>query len=90
MVALGIALMQAPQALLLDEPSLGLSPALIDRLLESVGAIRTRLGTSLLIAEQNVRDLFRIADRVYGLKVGRVVVEGTPAELGEARLKELF
>ncbi len=90
MVALGIALMQAPQALLLDEPSLGLSPALIDRLLDSVRAIRERLGTSVLIAEQNVRDLFRIADRVYGLKVGRVVVEGTPEELGGARLAELF
>jgi branched-chain amino acid transport system ATP-binding protein len=90
MVALGLALMRAPRALLLDEPSLGLSPAMIDRVLESVRAIVDRLGTSVLIAEQNVRQLFRIADRVYGLKVGRVVVEGSTAELDDTRLKELF
>lgn len=90
MVALGIALMQAPAVLLLDEPSLGLSPLLIERVLASVRSIVERLGTSVLIAEQNVRQLLQIADRVYGLKVGRVVLEGSPADLDEARFKELF
>jgi branched-chain amino acid transport system ATP-binding protein len=90
MVALGLALMRSPRALLLDEPSLGLSPTMIDRLLASVRTITEKLGTSVLIAEQNVRQLFRIADRVYGLKVGRVVVEGTPADLDAPRLRELF
>ena len=90
MVALGIALMQAPAVLLLDEPSLGLSPLLIERVLGCVRSIRERLGTSVLIAEQNVRQLLQIADRVYGLKVGRVVLEGRPTELDGARFKELF
>jgi branched-chain amino acid transport system ATP-binding protein len=90
MVALGLALMRAPRLLLLDEPSLGLSPAMIDRVLDSVRAIRERLGTSVLIAEQNVKQLFRIADRVYGLRVGRVVVDGPTADLDDARLRELF
>jgi len=90
MVALGLALMRAPRALLLDEPSLGLSPAIIDRVLESVRTVVERLGASVLIAEQNVRQLFRISDRVYGLKVGRVVVEGTPADLDASRLRDLF
>ena len=90
MVALGLALMRSPRVLLLDEPSLGLSPAMIDRVLESVRTITERLGASVLIAEQNVRQLFRIADRVYGLKVGRVVVEGTPADLDASRLREPF
>ncbi len=90
MVALGLALMRAPRALLLDEPSLGLSPAIIDRVLESVRTVAERLGASVLIAEQNVRQLFRISDRVYGLKVGRVVVEGTPTDLDASRLRDLF
>jgi ABC-type branched-subunit amino acid transport system ATPase component len=63
---------------------------MIDRLLASVRAIRDGLGTSVLIAEQNVRQLFRIVDRVYGLKVGRVVVEGPTAALDESRLRQLF
>ncbi len=90
MVALGIALMQGPAVLLLDEPSLGLSPLLIEQVLNCVRSIAERLGTSVLIAEQNVRQLLQIADRVYGLKVGRVVLEGSPAELDGARFKELF
>jgi ABC-type branched-subunit amino acid transport system ATPase component len=44
----------------------------------------------VLIAEQKARQLFRIADRVYGLKIGRVVVEGTPADLDAPHLQELF
>lgn len=90
MVALGLALMREPRLLLLDEPSLGLSPAMIDRVLDSVRTVTARLGVSVLIAEQNVKQLFRIADRVYGLKVGRVVVEGPTGSLDEPRLRELF
>jgi hypothetical protein len=48
------------------------------------------LGALVLIAEQKARQLFRIADRVYGLKIGRVVVEGTPADLDAPHLQELF
>ena len=80
MVAIGRALMARPRLLLLDEPSLGLSPLIVQELF---GAIRrvNREGTAVLLVEQNVATALRVADRAYVLEEGRMVAEGAPDEL---------
>jgi branched-chain amino acid transport system ATP-binding protein len=83
MLAIGRALMGAPKLLLLDEPSLGLAPKLVDEVLGRIPSIVAR-GTSVLLAEQNVTKALRFCDRAYVLEVGRVVLSGTAAELRQA------
>jgi branched-chain amino acid transport system ATP-binding protein len=80
MRAIGRALMARPRLLLLDEPSLGLSPLIVD---EMFGAIRrvNDEGTAVLLVEQNVSMALRVAQRAYVLEQGRMVAEGTPDEL---------
>jgi branched-chain amino acid transport system ATP-binding protein len=77
MVAIGRALMAQPRLLLLDEPSLGLSPLITQAMF---GAIRdvNASGMSVLLVEQNVANALAIADRAYLLEEGRIVAEGTP------------
>jgi branched-chain amino acid transport system ATP-binding protein len=74
MLALGIALLKQPKVLLLDEPSLGLSPALSQRLLENIVQISADRGTSVLIVEQNVRDVLAVAIRAYVMQSGQIVL----------------
>ena len=80
MVAIGRALMARPRLLLLDEPSLGLSPLIVT---EVFGAIRrvNDEGTAVLLVEQNVATALRVAHRAYVLEEGRIAAEGTPDEL---------
>ncbi len=78
--ALGRAVMTRPRLLILDEPSLGLAPILVERILEFVRQLAGRGMTTLLI-EQNVHDALEMADRAYVLEQGRVVMTGTGAEL---------
>jgi len=75
MVAIGRALMARPQLLLLDEPSLGLAPAIV---LDMFGAIRdiNAQGTSVLLVEQNVAMAMQLATRAYVMEEGRIVAEG--------------
>jgi len=80
MLALGRALMSDPVLLLLDEPSLGLAPAVVESLYETLGALR-REGLTLLLAEQSVELALEIADRGYVIQTGRTVLQGPAAEL---------
>ena len=80
MVAIGRALMARPKLLLLDEPSLGLAPKVVQAMLEAVAAIN-RDGTMVLLAEQNAYAALSIAHRGYVLSDGRVVLEGSASAL---------
>jgi branched-chain amino acid transport system ATP-binding protein len=80
MLAIARALMGRPKLLLLDEPSLGLSPKLVDEVLRQVRSIVAR-GTAVLLAEQNVAKALRYCDRAYVIEVGRVVLSGPAGEL---------
>jgi branched-chain amino acid transport system ATP-binding protein len=80
MVALARALMARPRLLMLDEPSLGLAPLVVQQLLDAIRAINTG-GTTLLLAEQNAQAALGIASRGYVLENGRVVLEGSRDEL---------
>ena len=82
MVAIGRALMARPRLLLLDEPSLGLSPLIVSELFATIQRVH-REGTSVLLVEQNVATALRVADRAYVLEEGRMVAEGTPDELAQ-------
>jgi branched-chain amino acid transport system ATP-binding protein len=80
MLAIGRALMLRPQLLLLDEPSLGLSPILTNEVLDRVRNI-TQSGTSVLLAEQNVHKALAVSDRAYVIKLGRLVRTASSASL---------
>lgn len=82
MVAIGRALMSAPDFLLLDEPSLGLAPIVTQELFAALATIRAT-GLAILMVEQNVRESLALADRGYLLEAGRIVGAGTAAQLSE-------
>jgi len=85
MVAIGRGLMSNPEILMLDEPSLGLAPILVDEVLDTVGKLKEK-GMTILLVEQNVREALGLADRGYVLQTGRIVAEGTGEELLESDL----
>jgi branched-chain amino acid transport system ATP-binding protein len=80
MVAIGRGLMSNPKILMLDEPSLGLAPVLVDEVLDTVRQLKDE-GMTILLVEQNVREALDLADRGYILQTGRIVGEGTGAAL---------
>jgi branched-chain amino acid transport system ATP-binding protein len=80
MLAIGRALMAKPRVLLLDEPSLGLAPILVDQILEIIRGFK-RDGVTVLLIEQNARAALGIADRGYVLETGRVTATGTAVEI---------
>ena len=80
MLALGRGLMTLPRLLLLDEPSLGLAPLLVQEVIDRVARIRSE-GVTVLIVEQNVQQTLKFADRGYVLENGRLALSGSAAEL---------
>ena len=80
MLAIGRALMTRPRLLMLDEPSQGIMPKLVDEIFAAVTAIRDA-GTTVLIVEQRLAECLEIADRAYVLQTGRVLMSGTAAEI---------
>jgi len=80
MVAIGRGLMSRPRLLLLDEPSWGIAPMLVNKIFETIAAIN-RSGVAVLLVEQNVKRALSIAHRAAVIQTGRLVAEGTGAEL---------
>ena len=90
MVAIGRAMMAEPRLLLLDEPSLGLAPAIVGEMFRAIERIQTE-GVAILLVEQNVAQAMEIADRAYVLEEGRIVAAGLPTELlAQSRIKEAY
>jgi branched-chain amino acid transport system ATP-binding protein len=84
MLSIGIALMTGPRLLLLDEPSLGLSPALVQQMMEVIGRLAREQSLSVLLIEQNVVQTLGVVDRAYFMRSGRIILE-EPAEQLRAR-----
>ena len=80
MLAMGRALMARPSILLLDEPSMGLSPLLVSEIFRIIREINDK-GTTVLLVEQNAKRALAIADRAYVLETGQITLEGTGDEL---------
>jgi branched-chain amino acid transport system ATP-binding protein len=80
MLAMGRALMSRPKLLLLDEPSLGLAPIMVEKIFYAIQKVREEGGTILLV-EQNARQALEVADRGYVIETGSIILEGSAAEL---------
>ena len=87
MVSLGLALMASPRLLMLDEPSLGLAPAIVRQIFDAVRHLADTEGLAVLLLEQNVGQALRIADRVYVMRSGRVILHETVEQM---RARESF
>jgi len=91
MIAIGRALMSRPKMILLDEPSMGLAPQLVEEIFEIVERLNTKEGVTFLLAEQNTNIALRYANYGYILENGRVVLDGTAKELREnTDVKEFY
>lgn len=89
-LAIARSLMAHPQMLMLDEPSLGLAPTLVDQIFTLIPTLRSR-GVTILLVEQNVDRTLEIADRVYLLNTGRVELEGSPEQLkSQTAIKDVY
>ncbi|MGI8717697.1 MAG: ABC transporter ATP-binding protein [Lapillicoccus sp.] len=80
MLAMGRAMMSRPKLLMLDEPSMGLSPLMMQRIMSTVRTLQEQ-GTTVLLVEQNAKAALRLADKGYVLEVGKIVLSGTGPEL---------
>ena len=90
MLAIARALMSKPKLMMLDEPSLGLAPLLVTEIFDVIRSIN-REGMGVLLVEQNAAQALRIADYGYVLEGGRIVLEGTAADLSEnENVRELY
>ena len=90
MLAIGMGLMTAPRFLILDEPSLGLSPKLVDEVMAQVSVICRQLGVTVLLVEQNVDAALKIAGAAIAIRSGAVIWQGRSAELDAASVVELL
>ncbi len=85
MLAIGRALMARPKLLLLDEPSMGLAPLVVQEIFRVIENLRREKGTTVLLVEQNAKAALSMADRGYVLETGRMILEGEASELLENR-----
>lgn len=91
MVGLARALLRSPRVVLLDEPSMGLAPRLVERTLDHLRERSMRGGTAFLVVEQKVRQILAVAERAYVLRGGRITFSGSAAELRDgARLRDVY
>lgn len=81
MLAIGRALMARPRVLLLDEPSLGLAPIIINEIFKELTEINRQMGMTMLIVEQNARKALLLSHRAYVIQTGEMVMEGSSKEL---------
>ena len=90
MLAIGRALMTQPRLLMLDEPSQGIAPKLVDDILAAVGRIRD-LGTTIILVEQRLAETLELADRAYVLQTGRIVLDGPAKDIaGDAGVRRAY
>lgn len=91
MLAIGRALMANPKMLLLDEPSMGLAPLVVQEIFRVLERLRQENGTTILLVEQNAKAALKLADRGYVLETGKVILEGPSDELLEnAEVKRAY
>ena len=83
MLAMGRALMSTPKLMMLDEPSMGLAPILVEQVFEIIASLH-KAGTTILLVEQNAQMALSIADRAYVLENGQITLSGTGAELAQS------
>ena len=83
MLAISRALMSKPKLMMLDEPSMGLAPILVDQIFDIIRQLH-KAGTTILLVEQNARKALQIADRAYVLETGKITLSGTGAELASS------
>ena len=83
MLAMGRALMSDPRLLMLDEPSMGLAPILVDQIFEIIQNLN-KAGTTILLVEQNAQMALSVAHRAYVIETGRITLSGTGAELAQS------
>ena len=81
MLSLGLLLMAGPKLLMLDEPSLGLAPAVVQQIFDRVRTLASEEGLAVLLLEQNVGQAIRITDRAYVMRSGRVILEETAEQM---------
>ena len=90
MLVIGRSLMSKPELLILDEPSLGLAPIIVAKVLDTLRQINDE-GVAVLLVEQNIRDSLNIADRGYVLEEGKIIIEGEGRELlTNSHIKEVY
>ena len=90
MLVIGRSLMSNPQLLILDEPSLGLAPIIVEKVLDTLSKINED-GMTILLVEQNIRDSLTIANRGYVLEEGKIIIEGEGRELlANSHIKEVY
>ena len=90
MLAIGRAMMSRPRLLMLDEPSMGLSPLMMQRIMSTIRALQAE-GVTILLVEQNAAAALKLSDRAYVLEVGQITLEGTGQQLlGDDRVKRAY
>jgi branched-chain amino acid transport system ATP-binding protein len=90
MLVIGRSLMSNPKLLILDEPSLGLAPIIVEKVLDTLEMINDN-GVTILLVEQNIRDSLNIANRAYVLEEGKIIIEGEGRELlNNEHIKEVY